>query len=406
MPGRHHRNPHPYLSIASPECDPVTSDEHDEHTREGDMPRRGITVAVIVIVACLIVLGLASNFLVDWAWFSAIGYPGVFWTILGGQAVLFFAFFAGSAILLWGNGFLAYRFARRQGHVRRVDFEQIARGVQTLPELLGLMGQRLPLRLLIAGVAGVLAILVAAGEVSNWNVFLRFIYQVPYGQTDPQYGKDIGFYLFSLPAYVVLKNWLLLLVLSFLVAGAVYWVHGDIEFNEQRRSISPMAIAHGSALLGLFFAVKAGSYGLDRFLLLYGDNGVVVGASYTDIHIALPVLWLLVALSIIAALACWANLRVRTYKLPIAGAVLVFGSSLVLGLVVPALFQLLFVKPNELQLEKPYIRRNIDLTQQAYNIISIRSRSNPSRRNRVSPSRSCRPTRRPLTISGCGTGSR
>jgi uncharacterized membrane protein (UPF0182 family) len=83
-------------------------------------------------------------------------------------------------------------------------------------------------------------------------VFLRFVYQVPYGLSDPQYGKDIGFYLFSLPAYVVLKNWLLLtLVLGFLVAAAVYWVHGDIEFNEQRRSISPRAIAHGSALLGL-----------------------------------------------------------------------------------------------------------------------------------------------------------
>jgi uncharacterized membrane protein (UPF0182 family) len=336
------------------------------------MPRRGITVAVIVILACLIVLGLASSFLVDWAWFSAIGYLNVFWTILGGKAVLFFAAFAGSAILLWVNGFLAYRFARRPGHVRRIDFEQLAGGVQTLPELLVQMGQRLPWRPLIAGVAGVLAILVAAGEVSNWDVFLRFVYQVPYGQSDPQYGKDIGFYLFSLPAYVVLKDWLLLLlVLSFFVAGAVYWVHGDIEFDEQRRSISPAAIAHGSALLGLFFAVKAWSYGLDRFLLLYGDNGVVVGASYTDTHIALPVLWLLVVLSIIAALACWANVRVRTYKLPIAGAVLVFGSSLVLALVVPALFQLVFVKPNELQLEKPYIQRNIDLTQQAYNLHQI-----------------------------------
>jgi uncharacterized membrane protein (UPF0182 family) len=123
------------------------------------------------------------------------------------------------------------------------------------------------------GVAVVLAIPVAAGEVSNWGVFLRFVYQVPYGQSDPQYGKHIGFYLFSLPAYVVIKNWLLLLVLSFLVAGAVYWAHGDIEFNEQRRSISAAAIAHGSALLGLFFAEKAWSYGLDRFLLLYGDNG-------------------------------------------------------------------------------------------------------------------------------------
>ena len=169
------------------------------------MPRRGIAVAVIVIVACFIVLGLTSDFLVDWAWFSAIGYLYVFGTILGSKAVLFFAVFAGSAILLWVNGSLASRFARRRGHVHPVDFEQEAGGVQTLPELLELMGQRLPWRVLIAGVAGVLAILVAAGEVSNWDLFLRFVYQVPYGDSDPLYGKDIGFYLFSLPAYIVLK---------------------------------------------------------------------------------------------------------------------------------------------------------------------------------------------------------
>jgi hypothetical protein len=346
------------------------------------MPRIRIAVAVTVIVACLVALGLTSDFLVDWVWFSAIGYLDVFWTVLAGKAVLFFAVFLGSALLLWVNGTLASRFARRRGYARLAAFEREAAGVQTLPELLDLMRRRLPWRLLIAGVAGVLAILVAAGEVSNWDVLLRFVYQVPYGQSDPLYGKDIGFYLLSLPAYVVLKNWILLtLVLSFFVAGAVYWVHGDIEFNQQRLSMSPTAIAHGSALLGLFFAVKAWSYGLDRFLLLYGDNGVVVGASYTDTHIALPVLWLLVGLSVIAALACWANLRVRTYKLPIAGAVLVFGSSLVLALVFPALFQLVFVKPNELQLEKPYIQRNIDLTQQAYNLHHISVKPFPVEQN-------------------------
>ena len=346
------------------------------------MPRRGIAIAGVVIFASLIVLGLTSSFLVDWAWFSAVGYLGVFWTILGGKAVLFFAVFVGSAALLSLNGYLAHRFARRRGHVRHLDFEQIARGVQTLPELLGLMGQRLPWRLLIVGVAIVLGIMIAAGEVGNWGVLLRYVYQVPYGLNDPQYGEDIGFYLFSLPAYVALKNWLLLmLVLSFLVAGAVYWVRGDIEFDEQHRSISAAAIAHGSALLGFFFAVKAWSYGLDRYQLLYGDNGVVVGASYTDTHIALPVLWLLVGLSIIAALACWANLRVRTWKLPVAGAVLVFGSSLVLAIALPALFQVLFVKPNELQLEKPYIQRNIDLTQQAYNLHQISVKPFPVEQN-------------------------
>src|SRR5437667_320821 len=156
-----------------------------------------LIIAAIVLSICLILLGLTGDFLVDWLWFSTIGY---------------------------------------------------------------------------------------------WGVFLRFLYHVPYGANDPLYDKDIGFYLFALPAYVVIKNWMLLtLLLSALFAGAIYWVRGHIEYDAQRRSMSPTAIAHGSVLLGFFFVVKAWSYGLDRYLLLYHDNGVVVGASYTDIHVELPV---------------------------------------------------------------------------------------------------------------------
>jgi uncharacterized membrane protein (UPF0182 family) len=131
-------------------------------------------------------------------------------------------------------------------------------------------------------------------------------------------------------------------------------------------------------LLGLFFAVKAWSYGLDRYLLLYGDNGVVVGASYTDIHVGLPVLWLLIGLSIVFALAAWANVRMRTYRIPAAAAALVFGGSLVLSELVPGFFQRVFVKPTELQLEKPYIQRNIALTQQAYDLHQITAKPFPA----------------------------
>jgi len=96
---------------------------------------------------------------------------------------------------------------------------------------------------------------------------------VPADTNDPVCGKEIGFYLFSLPAYVVLKNWLLLtLVAGALFAGAVYWLHGDVDFSQQRPSISPMAVAHGSALLGLFFAVKAWSYVLDRAARRYKEK--------------------------------------------------------------------------------------------------------------------------------------
>src|SRR5258707_13507863 len=121
--------------------------------------------------------------------------------------------------------------------------------------------------------------------------------------------------------------------------------------------MSPTAIAHGSALLGFLFIVEAASYGLDRYLLLYGDNGVVVGASYTDVHVKLPMLWLMIGLSIVAAFAAWANVWIRTYRLPVAAGLFVVFGKFVLAGVTPAFFRQLYVKPKERQLEKPYIER-------------------------------------------------
>jgi uncharacterized membrane protein (UPF0182 family) len=338
-----------------------------------------LVIAAIVVAICLILLGLTGDFLVDWLWFSTIGYLGVFWTTIVAQAEVFSAVFVATALILWVNGSVASRFARSPWAQRPRDFEWKRTGVVTMPDVLEFTRHRLPWPAMIASGAGLLAMLVAWGEVHNWGVFLRFLYQVPYGASDPLYGKDIGFYLFALPAYVVVKNWMLLtLLLSALFAGAIYWAYGHIEYDAQRRSVSPTAIAHGSLLLGFFFAVKAWSYGLDRYLLLYGDNGVVVGASYTDIHVELPVLWLLIGLSIVAACTAWANLRVRTYRLPAAAAVLVFGGSILLSGVVPGLFQRVFVKANELELEKPYIERNIALTQQAYNLRQIAAKPFPA----------------------------
>ena len=123
--------------------------------------------------------------------------------------------------------------------------------------------------------------------------------------------------------------------------------------------------------IGLYFAIKAWSYALDRYLMLYDDNGVVVGAGYTDVHVELPALWLLVVLAVIAAIVSWANVRLRAIRLVIAAPVLVFGGSFLFAEAIPGLFQRFYVKPNELQLEKPYIQRNIALTRQAYNLGQI-----------------------------------
>jgi uncharacterized membrane protein (UPF0182 family) len=87
--------------------------------------------------------------------------------------------------------------------------------------------------------------------------------------------------------------------------------------------------------------------------------------------VGLPGLWLLIGLSMIAAFAAWTNLWVRTNRLPAVALILVGIGSFVLSGPAPWLFRHFFVKPSELQLEKPYIERNIALTRQAYHLDRI-----------------------------------
>jgi uncharacterized membrane protein (UPF0182 family) len=356
---------------------------------ERKAPGRNAVVGLIVTAIfggiCLILLGLVGDFLVDWMWFSAIGYWQVFRTTIVAKAGVFFVVFAATAVIVWVNARLALHFTRQRRVRFRAAFDWRLATTTPPPNLFEFLRNRLSWSLVTAGSAGVVALLVAWWELGNWSVFLQFLYYVPYGTNDPLYGKDIGFYLFSLPAYITIKNWALLaLFISTSFAALIYWVHGDIECGSGRRSISPAAVAHGSALLGCFFAVKAWSYGLDRYLLLYGDNGVVVGAGYTDIHVELPILWLLIGLCTVAALAAWANLWVRTVRLPTAAMLLVFGGAFLLSGVVSTLFQRLYVKPNELDLERPYIERSIRLTREAYKLDRIAPKAFPAEQNLTS----------------------
>jgi uncharacterized membrane protein (UPF0182 family) len=341
-------------------------------------PWRGAAVALIiagiVLVIGLILLGLTGDVLVDWLWFTAVGHPQVFWTMIGAQAEVFVAAMLATAIILWLNGRLALRFAQA------APAPVLQRGFGApLPDPRDLL-RRMISPSVIASAAGLIAMLMGAIEAGNWTVYLSFLHQVAYGATDPVFGRDIGFYLFSLPAFVAIKTWMLLtLALAAAVAGAVYWVHGDIEYDARRRSMSPAAIAHGSLLLGVLLLVRAVSYGLDRYLLLFGDNGVVVGAGYADTHVRLPILWGLIGLSLAAAVIAFANLRVRTYRLPVFAAGLAVGGAMVLSGVIPSLVERLIVKPNELELERPFLASNIALTREAYNLHRIATEPFPVR---------------------------
>lgn len=332
------------------------------------MRRRTVAIAIIAIAVVVVAAGLLSNLLVDWLWFSSVGYFAAFRTIVVAKTVVFVFVLVVSGLCFWLSGAAALRYARRQSIWHSIAFPQGTGSAQTLPDLVASLASPSTWSYLIVAASLVLAFLTAAGEFGDWSLALRFIDRVPYGKTDPVFGRDIGFYLFALPAYVALTHWLYAtLFLSTLVAGAVYWLRGDLSFDGPPRQLSPAVLVHGSVLLGLFFALKAWSYDLDRYRLLYSDNDVVVGAGYTDIHVNLPILWLLIGLTLGAALASWLNIRWRTYWIP-GTAIAAFLAVLALSLVIPPLFERFYVKPSELALETPYLRHNIALTQEAYNL--------------------------------------
>jgi uncharacterized membrane protein (UPF0182 family) len=251
-----------------------------------------------------------------------------------------------------------------------MPWEQL--GSQELPAVIERFVRRLPWRPLVAGISIVVAALVALSWTSNWNLVLNFVYQAPYGRIDPLFGNDFSFYLFSVPAFIAFKDWMLLVVfLSALLTTLIYWSRGEIAIDARRHFVSVEAAAHSSILLGLFFAIEAFSFDLDRYRLLYRDNDVVVGASFTDVHVSLPILMAVIAFCAAAAIASFANTWLRSVRIPLVSLALVFGTSFVVSPLAAALFQRVYVKPNELRLETPYIARNIALTREAYKLRNI-----------------------------------
>jgi uncharacterized membrane protein (UPF0182 family) len=297
--------------------------------------------AAIGVVALLFALSSLGGLMVDWAWFASIGYARVFWTALLAKATVFGVVFAVSAALLWLNARLALRFASSPPPgVPAPLSPSFVTFTSSRGQSLRLQPSRFAVRLSILAAAIVLGLLIALGESSRWDMILRFIRQAPYGRSDPPFGRDIDFYLFSLPVYVAFKYWLYwLLAFATLVAGLIYLVHSHISLDPPRWSFSPATVGHGSALLGLFFLAKAVSFALDCWLLLYDDNGVVTGASYTDVHVELPALDLLIALAVIAAVVVFANIHLRSAVVAIAAAFMVFGVAFVLADAAPALIQ-------------------------------------------------------------------
>src|SRR5262249_27608343 len=137
----------------------------------------GFIIAAIILGAGLTLLGLVVGFLVDWMWFSSIGYLQVFWTTVSAKAAVGLVVFAATAAVVWANVRLALGLATRRTRAPAAFDPNFP--FATPPDPLAFMRERLPWHRVIAAGAGLIALLVAWGEVDNWSVLLQWLYHVP-----------------------------------------------------------------------------------------------------------------------------------------------------------------------------------------------------------------------------------
>ena len=343
------------------------------------MVKKGSLIVAASIVAVLVIFFVFSRFFVDLLWFSSLGFRNVFTTTwLTVLAVFVVATGLSTAILLL-NGFIATGMTSA-GPSRPHNFRIVGRGAQGLPEVIELSLDNLPLRLIITTAALIVGVFIGLAQTSNWDVILKWYYAAPFGRSDPLFGNDLGFYVFSLPVYELLKDWgLLIIFLSGASAVAIYLLRGGIDYQQTGLpALSAAAIRHLSALLALFFFVKAGSYLLQRYDLLTSNNGIVFGAAYTDVHLRLPLLIGLAGAALIAAAICAYNVWRAAIRLPVTAIIIVFAVSIG-QTIVPSLFQSYWVKPDELKLESRYIARNIEFTRYGFALDHITSAPFPAK---------------------------
>jgi len=320
-------------------------------------------ILILVIVSVLFpVLGYLLNFYTDWLFFVETGFSSVFTTTVYAQtgAGLFFA------ALLFGFALVNLIIANKiavpnpgmyinAGSIRLLRSE-VLRYVRPL----GILA------------CTVLALFAGQWGALQWEDVLLFTNRVTVGTVDPVIGKDLGFYLFSLPVLEMLKAFAgFMLPATLLITSVVYYVRGGISLTERGAAVDEKVRRHLAVLAGVFACVIAAGFYLDSFRLLFSNNGAFYGAGYSDVHARLLTYRVLTFLTPLAGILLAVGIWKGAWRLALLPPIIVIA---VYGLgirVYPGLLQKFKVAPNELALETPYIENNLRFTRLGYDLDKI-----------------------------------
>ena len=346
----------------------------DRPKQKQPLSRPGKILLFIVIVAGILFGSRAAlSYWVDLLWYRSLGYGDVFWKTWSLQAGIFSVFAVATFLILFGS-FLALKRAHQadlpRDHEIVIAGQPVNLSVEPALRLIAFC-----LALLIAGITG-------TAMMEEWPTLALFWYAPHAASTaiDPIFRKQITFFLFSLPAWHLIINWLLTLsVITTIVAVLFLLVTGGARALDKRRSAfapSPWrGLSITTAFLLVIFAINV--Y-IDRFDRLFEHHTIFEGITYTDAHVMLTGLLIICAALILGAGIAAVNAVRRPSGRWLVAAILPAALCYVVMGVVSWYVGSFIVKPNELVREQPYIAHNIEMTRQAYGLDRFLQREFPA----------------------------
>lgn len=331
------------------------------------MSRRKLVVPLLValFIVALLLLPALSRLITEWWWFGEVGYRVVFTN----ELVTRFGLFLGGGMITTGVLYLNLRVAQRGMMVHPV----LRRAGEALPHV----NVPVLLRTLSLPVAIGFGLLGGLAGSSAWDTVLQAAHITPFGISDPIFGRDIGWYVFTLPAIEAALGLLFaLMMLSLLFIVPLYVLRGDILSRPPTLRLHRTAGIHLAILLGAMFLLTAiRLWVVDTAGLLYSSTGPLVGASYTDLHAGLPTIRFTAVLALLAGVVVIVGAlkgKLPRYGLMAMGGY--FAAALLGRGLYPAAIQKFVVAPTELTRETPFLTHHIAATRQAWGIDSVDTR--------------------------------
>ncbi|ABG86032.1 UPF0182 family protein [Clostridium perfringens] len=325
------------------------------------MKNKILNTVLISILLLVVVFFVSTNFIINVQWFKEVGYLNVFFTKLIAICKLFVPIF-----ILYFCVIAIYLFTLRKS-IRSLVGDTKFKSVKKYFLLSNLV-----ISILGAG----------ATATTQWYKILQFTNAVPFGEVDPIFNKDISFYVFKLPLVQSLFSTAIsLIIILVLITVIIYLALGFkdkiyqnkdnvININSKTYGIRKFAGKQLAVLASVLSLLIGCSYLLKSYNLVYSTRGVSYGAGYTDVKITMIFYKVIAIACVISSIVVFISILKLKFR-PIIISIASIAVLIVLEPVVAIFTQQFVVKPNEMELEKPYISYSIDATKKAFNIDEI-----------------------------------